>query len=89
MAANGAARKGELTHTPPSLLNHSHLAAPAAPAASSNRLVPIEVVKEALGEKAKKPVTIHLKKAAPKASIPGNWKESEAISTYCLHTLSH
>ncbi|KAF2714738.1 SCA7-domain-containing protein [Pleomassaria siparia CBS 279.74] len=52
--------------------------APAPP--SKTALFDINIVKDALSEKDKKSITLKLRKPAPKASLPGNWKESEVIN---------
>ncbi|OCK82954.1 SCA7-domain-containing protein, partial [Lepidopterella palustris CBS 459.81] len=53
-----------------------------APSTSSSKqtIVDPNIYKEVFPEKDKKPVTIKFKKAAPKQTIPGNWKESEIIN---------
>ncbi|OCL13454.1 SCA7-domain-containing protein [Glonium stellatum] len=53
-----------------------------APSTSSSKqgLVDPSIYKEVFSEKDKKPITIKLKKSAPKQTIPGNWKESEIIA---------
>ncbi|KAF2270097.1 SCA7-domain-containing protein [Lojkania enalia] len=52
------------------------------PSASTLRssLVDAGLVKEVINEKEKKPLILKIKKPAPKPSIPGNWKESEAVN---------
>lgn len=80
MAGNGA-RKGELRS------RFSHQAFPssqslAPPPASNSKLVDFNLVKKTLDEmEGTKRITLKVKKPAPKSSIPGNWKESETIST--------
>ncbi|KAF2638528.1 SCA7-domain-containing protein [Massarina eburnea CBS 473.64] len=43
-------------------------------------MVDASAVKEGLGEKEKKGMTIKIKKPAPKVTMSGNWKESEAVN---------
>ncbi|KAF2112592.1 SCA7, zinc-binding domain-containing protein [Lophiotrema nucula] len=79
MAANGA-RKGELSRNTPPAPQRANRAA--APPASKPSLLDADAVKAAVleNEKEKKPLTLKLKKPVPKSSIPGNWKESEALN---------
>ena len=53
-----------------------------APSTSSSKqgLVDPNIYKEVFSEKDKKPITIKLKKTAPKQTIAGNWMGSEIIS---------
>jgi hypothetical protein len=87
MAANGA-RKGQLSRMHPSsrFAPTNSVTAPPTPAATQKLgLINPDIVREALkdgkDDKDKK-ITLKLKKAAPKSSIPGNWKESEALSRF-------
>jgi SAGA-associated factor 73 len=52
----------------------------APPASAKGGLVDASSVKNSLGEKEKKGVTLKIKKPAPKPSIAGNWKESDTIN---------
>ncbi|PSN73853.1 SCA7-domain-containing protein [Corynespora cassiicola Philippines] len=54
----------------------------APPPASSPKsgLVDASVVKSVLGEKEKKVFSLKVKKPVPKASLPGNWKESDTTN---------
>jgi SAGA-associated factor 73 len=49
-------------------------------ASAKGGLVDANAVKESLGEKEKKGLFLKLKKPPPKASIAGNWKESETLN---------
>jgi hypothetical protein len=55
--------------------------APAPGSTPKTSLVDAGIVKDALHEKDKKSIVLKIKKPTPKQSIPGNWKESETIST--------
>ncbi|KAF1961778.1 SCA7-domain-containing protein [Byssothecium circinans] len=60
--------------------NGNGVARKAPPASSPKGLVDANAVKENLGEDTKKHIKIKLKKAAPKVSAAGNWKETEALN---------
>ena len=47
-------------------------------------LVDANAVKDGLGDKEKKAIILKIKRGAPKASVPGNWKEGGAVSMYSL-----
>ena len=47
-------------------------------------LVDSLAVKDALGDKEKKGTILKIRRLPPKPSLPGNWKESDAISTFLL-----
>jgi SAGA-associated factor 73 len=51
-----------------------------APSSSKPTLVDPNIVKQALPEAYKKASTIKIKKPGPRQTLPGNWKESEAIN---------
>jgi hypothetical protein len=81
----GPAKVSGARNPRPWICSH-HVTAPPPASTSKPGLVDTGLVKAALGEKERKPLTIKVRKPAPKPSIPGNWKESDAISTlYPVH----